>query len=261
MKRTPIIPDLSLFPEYYHALLEGRPVFDSSCSQDARVYFLDTEGGLFLKTGKKGALETEARMNTFFHSKGLGPEVLSYRSEEADWLLTRKIHGEDCTHPMYISDPKRLCDTLAHQLRTLHETDFSGCPVTDKNQTYRKTSQTGYLSGTYEPELFETWWDFASPEDTMLVIQENAQGLQGQVLLHGDYCLPNILLDNWKFSGFIDLGNGGIGDRHIDLLWALWTVYFNLHTHHYRDRFIDAYGRQLVDNDLLRTVAAMEVFR
>ena len=46
MKRTLIQPDLTLFPELYHPILEGSRVFDSSCSREARVYFIDKEGGV-----------------------------------------------------------------------------------------------------------------------------------------------------------------------------------------------------------------------
>ena len=81
-----------------------------------------------------------------------------------------------------------------------------------------------------------------------------------EVLLHGDYCLPNIMLDNWRFSGFIDVGNGGVGDRHVDLFWGAWTLNFNLGTDKYRERFFDAYGRDKLEPDKLRTIAAFEVF-
>lgn len=84
--------------------------------------------------------------------------------------------------------------------------------------------------------------------------------LQNNTLLHGDYCLPNIILNDWKFARFIDLNNAGVGDRHVDVFWAIWSLFFNLHTHEYRERFIDAYGRDKVDEDILRVVAAIEVF-
>ena len=84
--------------------------------------------------------------------------------------------------------------------------------------------------------------------------------LKSDVLLHGDYCLPNIMLNNWQFSGFIDVGNGGRGDRHIDLFWGIWSLNFNLKTDRYRNRFLDAYGRDKVDEARLHVVAAAEVF-
>ena len=84
--------------------------------------------------------------------------------------------------------------------------------------------------------------------------------LQEETLIHGDYCLPNILLDNWRFTGFIDVGGAGIADRHIDLLWGVWTLKFNLGSARWSDLFMDAYGRDRIDPDLLRRVAAMEMF-
>ena len=79
-------------------------------------------------------------------------------------------------------------------------------------------------------------------------------------LLHSDYCLPNILLDRWRFSGFVDLDTGGVGDRHVDLFWAIWSLNYNLKTGKYRERFLDAYGREDVQEELFRVIAAVEVF-
>ena len=37
-------------------------------------------------------------------------------------------------------------------------------------------------------------------------------------------------------------------------------INLNLHTNDYRERFIDAYGRDKIDEEILRVVAAVEVF-
>lgn len=261
MKRTPIAPDLALFPEEFHSLLKAAPVYDSSCSKEARVWYLETEGGLFLKCGNRGELQTEAEMTRYFHGKGLSAEVLSRISDDRDWLLTRKIPGEDCIFPKYLENPGRLCDTLALLLRQLHETDFGGCPVMDRCETYRETARRGYEKGFCDLSLFPDQWGFSSGEEAWNLVQANGRFLKTDALLHGDYCLPNILLDDWRFSGFIDLGGSGAGDRHIDIFWGVWTLFFNLKTNDFYDRFLDAYGRDRVEPELLRTVAALEVFR
>ena len=46
---------------------------------------------------------------------------------------------------------------------------------------------------------------------------ENNKPAYEPVLSHGDFCLPNILIENNDISGFIDLGDCGIGDRWRDL--------------------------------------------
>ncbi|MBQ3193998.1 MAG: aminoglycoside 3'-phosphotransferase [Oscillospiraceae bacterium] len=260
MKRTHITPDLSQFPEELHVLLEHGSVFDSSCSKAARVFYLDAEGGLFLKTAAAGSLKTEADMTRYFHEKKLSTEVVCYLTDDHDWLLTRRIPGEDCVFPAYLDDPKRLCDTLAQLLRQLHETSFEGCPVPNRCDAYRKTARRNYAAGFCDLSLFPEKWGFASAEEAWAIVQANGNHLKNDTLLHGDYCLPNILLDDWRFSGFIDLDSSGVGDRHIDLFWGVWTLFFNLKTNVYYDRFLDAYGRERIEPELLRTVAAFEVF-
>lgn len=259
MKRTRIQPELGVFPECFHPLLRSTPVYDSSCSTAARVYFLDHDGGLYLKTAPKGTLEKEVTMTRYFHSKGLGAEVLAYESLDSDWLLTSRVPGEDCIDPMYLADPRRLCDTTAQLLRMLHDTDPTGCPI-HRTADYIATAQENYRAGRYDRSQFPDNWGYATAEDAWKVVQAQGKYLRSDVLLHGDYCLPNILLQNWRFSGFIDLDAAGLGDRHIDLFWGIWSLGFNLKTDRYRDRFLDAYGRELVNEDIFPIIGAFEVF-
>lgn len=259
MKRTPIIPDWEKIPEEFHTLLRLSRVYDSSCSPEAAVYFLDYKDGFYLKSAPAGSLNTEAQMTRWFHSRKLSAEVLTYLQDQQDWLLTRRIPGEDCTHPQYLSDPVRLCDTTARILRHLHESDPSRCPITDQNDRHVRAAREGYARNFWEPELFETVWEFPSKEYAWKTAQEVIPCLRSNVVLHGDYCLPNVLLQDWNFSGFIDVGGGGLGDRHFDLLWGSWTLMFNLKTNRYFDRFLDAYGRDQVNLDILRGIAAIEI--
>lgn len=52
-------------------------------------------------------------------------------------------------------------------------------------------------------------------------------------LIHGDFCLPNILAVNDKVVGFIDLGDSGIGDPWRDYAWCIWSLEYNLKTKDY----------------------------
>ena len=248
MNRIPVdrIPQL---PESLNPYTAGSALYDSSCSREARVWFSDFEGGIYIKTAPAGTLKTEADMNAFFHSRQMGAEVLSYLSGDADWMVTRALAGEDCIHPKYLEDPKRLSETLGTLLRQLHETDPSGCPVPNRNETYIATVIRNH-DGCTAPNT-EQAWDIA---------RQNLNCLDSGVLLHGDYCLPNVMLDNWRFSGFIDVGFGGIGDRHIDLYWGCWSLLFNLKDSRWCSRFLDAYGRRDVDLKKLRIIDAFEAF-
>lgn len=260
MERKRIPVNMEHFPALFHPLLADAAVYDSSCSAQARVWFLDKNDGFYLKTAPKGSLQKETALTRFFHGKHLAAEVLAYESLDQDWLLTTRVPGEDCLYPPYLEDPKRLCDTLAQLLRELHSTDFSGCPVSDRMADYCATAERNYRTGQFDRDLFPGNWGYDSPEEAWAVAEANRHLLRSDCLLHGDCCLPNIMLDNWKFSGFIDLDSAGVGDRHVDLFWATWSLNFNLKTDSYRERFLDAYGRDAVESELFPVIAAFEVF-
>lgn len=259
MNRRLIELNEAAIPEQFRPFLRGATVYDSSCSNAARVYFLDKGEGFYLKKAASGTLAKEAAMTGFFHSKGLAPEVLAFESGEFDWMLTRRALGEDCTDPMYIANPQRLCDLTAQLLRQLHDVDITGCPV-NRTADYLATAQENYKNQRYDIELFPDNWGYATPEEAWAEIEKNGASLAADTLLHGDYCLPNIMLNNWQFSSFIDLDTAGIGDRHVDLFWGMWSLNFNLKTDRYCERFLDVYGRDIIEPEKFRTVAAIEVF-
>lgn len=217
MKRTLILPGSVAFPLELQEWVERYPIYDSSCSPNARVFLIDHGEGLVLKKAAPGALKRESQMTAYFHNKGLGAQVLRYQTGDADWLLTTRVPGNDCLDRRYLEKPDRLCEVLAGALRMLHSLPCADCPVK-------------------EP------------------------GISDGVLIHGDYCLPNVMLDDWRLSGFVDVGDARVGDRHVDLYWGMWSLAYNLHTDRYGDRFLDAYGRGDVDPEMLQKIARQEEF-
>ena len=260
MKRTRIERIPYALPDEILSFTRGAQILDSSSSPDARVYFIDKGCGYYLKVAPRGALGREAELTSYFHSLGMGAEVLHYHSDENDMLVTARVAGEDCTHGVYLSEPIRLCDRLGEELRRLHETAPCGCPQMNRTEEYIRGATENYRTGNFDSSHFPDSFGYRSADEAYAVLLEGKGALCADTLIHGDYCLPNIMLDDWRLSGFIDVGHGGISDRHIDLFWGAWSLAFNLGTDRYRDRFFDAYGRDKIDNDILRVVAAAEVF-
>ncbi len=261
MKRTPITPELSDFPADYRPLLAGAAVYDSSCSPVARVYFVDRDQGYYLKVAPGGMLAREAMMSRYFHTLGLGAEVLDHRTEEMrDWLLTRRMDGEDATHGDCLSDPARLSVSLGEILRALHELPTEGCPGAGYLEEYLALAEKNYRTGHFDTSHFPDSFGYRSADEAWAALAAGRGLLRADTLIHGDFCLPNVMFCNQKFVGFIDLDHSGIGDRHIDLFWGAWSLSFNLGTDAWRDRFFDAYGRDRIDPAALRVVAAAEVF-
>lgn len=56
----------------------------------------------------------------------------------------------------------------------------------------------------------------ASPAELLTWLIDN-KPTENLVFSHGDYCLPNIFINQNKVSGFIDLGRSGIADKYQDI--------------------------------------------
>ncbi|MBQ7980183.1 MAG: phosphotransferase [Oscillospiraceae bacterium] len=207
------------FPQELHYIFENAKVYDSSSHPTMTVLY--SENGYYVKIGEKGSLTKEAEMAKLFERNGMGVEVVSYISETKDYMVTKPAKGEDCTH--YLNNPENLCEVLAETMKFLHSRPVADIPVSSCMETY---AGVGFMR-----------------QDTFI---------------HGDFCLPNIMLDNWKFNAFIDVGLSGVGDWHIDIYWALWSLNYNLKTDKYTDYFLDLYGRDNYDKDVLKKVAEIE---
>ena len=48
----------------------------------------------------------------------------------------------------------------------------------------------------------------------------------GESLVHGDACLPNIVVGDDGLNGYIDLDDIGVGDVEVDLSAAVWSLQY-----------------------------------
>jgi len=253
------IDTLSL-PDELIKWIGNAPIYESSGESGAKTVYIDRDGGAYLKIAICGSLLLSSHLQTYFSKYKLTSPVIRYLSIDRDYLITAPIRGDDGTSKKYLAEPERLSEIFGQSLRLLHEVDASDCPI--KNKMYELTLMAGTNSflQTHLDDIGE-YIGIAHAETSLAEIVATSGLLKNDVLIHGDYCLPNIILNNWAFEGFIDVADGGVGDRHYDLAWGLWTLNRNLKSSKYGHRFLDAYGRDCIDKDRLRIcglLAAME---
>ena len=70
-----------VLPRDMRRLCEGAKVYDSSCSPEARVYYIDRDGGFYLKTAARGELksEAEAAHDILYKGQNVGKVVLAVK--------------------------------------------------------------------------------------------------------------------------------------------------------------------------------------
>lgn len=254
MKKHLIQIHTGSFPGKIRQYFEDTAIYDSSSSDRARVYYC--EQGWFVKEAPKGTLGKEARMSRLFYERGLGVEVLEYLSANRDYLVTVSAEGQDLLH--YLHEPELLCRVLAKQLHKLHSLPIADIPLSAAYEGYLDLAKRKYICERPNSWVLMEHFPVGSVEEAQKLLCHNFQKLRANRLIHGDACLPNIIMKNEQFTCFIDLGQSGLGDIHTDLYWALWSLQYNLKTEAYADLFLELYGRENYDPELLRTIAALE---
>ena len=188
-------------------------------------------GDMFLKIDREGALQRSAIAQEYFAKMGLSAPLAAYERENGcDFLLVKAVPGENACAEKYLQQPERLAAMLGETMRMLHETDAADCTLLDANER-ALSMYTAENGGS---------------------VHEGAALLKKEVLVHGDHCLPNIFFENGRFTGYIDLGDAGIGDRHLDICCAAWSLGYNTGSGKWADALKDAYGRELIDERRLR---------
>lgn len=244
------IDTLSL-PDKLIKWIGNAPIYESSGESGARTVYIDRDGGAFLKIGVCGSLLLTSELQTYFSKHKLSSPVIRYLSTDRDYLITAPIKGNDGISKKYLDEPERLCEIFGQSLRLLHEVDASDCPVKDRMNELILMARSNSFLQTHLDDIAE-YIGIANSNTSLAEIIASSELLKNDVLIHGDYCLPNIIINNWAFEGFIDVAAGGVGDRHYDLAWGLWTLNRNLNSPKYGHRFLDAYGRDCIDKDRLR---------
>ena len=149
------------------------------------------------------------------------PKVLAFEREaDRQYLLMSRVPGKMACDPFCMERPETLISGLAEALMLLWSVDVSDCPRKRDIDAELKEARDRvgrHLAdpGKADPSTFGKG-GFKDPEE-LLSWLENNRPPYDPVLSHGDLCLPNVFFDGGKVSGFIDLGETGIGDRWRDL--------------------------------------------
>ncbi len=214
-------------------------------------------GALYLKRALNGQLGNEPTMCMHLFRCGMGPEVLGdWPSGPDHYLLTRALPGRDAL--AFLDTPSALVRILADAMRRLHALPPEGCLVRNTGEMMLDRAMRNGRNGRVDHGLLR----FIGFDDEREAYREMCLRSAfpfSQHILHGDFCLPNCILDDEYTVRFVDLGYGGVGDRHYDLFWMVWSLSYNL-TDHYAQEFLSAYGRDRVDMDGLRLFALISAF-
>ncbi|MCL4863373.1 MAG: aminoglycoside 3'-phosphotransferase [Caldilineaceae bacterium] len=196
----------------------------------AAVYRLTQPGApiRFLKVGPTGMIADERDRLTWLAIHLPVPEVYHFLDEDGQgYLLMSAIAGLDAIHETHGDDLPNLVRVLAEGLRLFHATPMDNCPFDEMIGAKLGRARQRAAAGLVDPDDFDEQRLGKSVAEVLAELEGTRPPTEDLVLTHGDYCLPNILLDGGKLSGFIDLGRAGVADRFQDLALAARSLAYN----------------------------------
>lgn len=244
------------FPAEIQKIIGNRPIeADDVGRSGALVAFIGSE--MVLKKAPKGKLYNAYQMQSFFSRHDLAPEVVFYVSEDSDYLICERAAGKSAIDKENLRHPARLAGAMGEFLLKIHSLPADECPIQNlTDNLYEEFDR----SIQRNEGLYQHIADYIKVNSLSEAVAgaERAKGrLKNDTVLHGDYCLPNIMLENLAGKHIIDVGEGGAGDRHFDLFWGLWSLSYNLKTDAYKNEFLTAYGKNRIETDLIHACGCL----
>lgn len=216
---------------------------------DASTYQLVDESGMttYLKSMKRGggqSLQPEAQRLSWLQGKLLVPQLLDYREDEEHELLwMSEIPGRHAAERSWADEGQlaELVKALASGLRAVHSLPIADCPFDKRVAVRVQEAKRNVQKGWVDEEDFDEARQGITAEQLYERVLSSMPSTEELVFTHGDYCLPNVIIDADASCGFIDWGSAGVADRYQDIALAVRSLTYNFGAE-WVALFLESYG-------------------
>ena len=158
------------------------------------------------------------------------------------YLLTSALQGT-MLHESTLSFETRVT-LLAEAMHMWHAVPIHDCPfswiISEQVQTVRERLNSGRVD---DSDFDQQFYGKSANELFADLLNAMPDSEEDLVLAHGDFSLPNVLVDDTagRVVGFVDAGEVAVSDRHLDLVIASRSLIWNMGGR-WVQKFYDAYG-------------------
>ncbi|MEO1286642.1 MAG: APH(3') family aminoglycoside O-phosphotransferase [Chloroflexota bacterium] len=209
-------------------------------SADA-VYRLQGDETYYLKIGV--SLRDECERLQWLEGKLPVPKLVHFEINDGKhYLLTTAVHGQmlfETGLPI-----KQCLDIYAEAAHMWHQLPIGNCPFQWRIPQQIDDARHRLNNEQINPDKFDVCYYGKSAlelfADLLNAMPDEEEDL---AITHGDFCLPNVLIDpeTHTITGFVDVGQMGISDRHLDLVLASRSIAYNFGSK-YIPYFYEQYG-------------------
>lgn len=188
------------------------------------------------------------------------PEVIHYsKDKKHEFLLISETQGKS-SHFLDREDQKKgVVALLARGLLQIHSLDISECPYDNSLFFQMEYVNKRIENGLVDEQLFDPIRKGRTTNSIYEELMSTKPQSEDLVFTHGDYCLPNIIINNNNISGFIDFGLGGISDRYLDIGICARSITYNF-GEKWIPVFLKEYGLKEIDKEKIHFYQLLDEF-
>ena len=192
-------------------------------------------------------LDEEYARIAWLENKVNVPKVYYYKKiDNTRYLLMEKLEGI----PAYKMDD--FAYLIGKTLKEIHKIDSTNCPF---KQNSISTLYKNALNNIdlIVPSVQEDYPNMTK-EDILEFLKKYKP--KDKVIVHGDYSLPNILIDNNKVN-LIDLGDVSISSKYFDLFYVRKSFIRNKKMAYFND-FMKGYGIRKINENYMKWISIVD---
>lgn len=187
-------------------------------------------------------LKSEYERNKWLEGKLNVPKVFCFKEiNKVQYYLREKSIGISA-HKV-----EDFAPLVGENLKEIHSVDISDCPF-NNNDTLKLLDIALSKIDIILPNIIELYPDMN--KESIIEFLKNKRPID-RVLVHGDYSLPNILVDEDRNVSLIDLGDASISTKYFDLYYLRKSFNRNKKMDYFNE-FLESYGLSSLDDDSMK---------
>jgi aminoglycoside phosphotransferase len=185
------------------------------------------------------------------------PAVNDYgRIGTTEYLLLEEVPGTAASDPQWTLTLPEVISALGGGLALLHQTKTDDCPFDQRIARQIDAARNRVAGGRVREDDFDEIRAGRRATDLLGELLSTIPASEDLVFTHGDFCLPNIILNRGPsgevdVAGLVDCGRAGVADRHQDLALAVRSIIHNFGSN-WVAPFLRAYGLPHPEDEKLR---------
>ena len=188
------------------------------------------------------------------------PAVVGYETDDRnECLLLTSLPGRHVAS-LIVEEPNEIIvHRLATGLRAIHAVPIHDCPFDMTLDREIERARHNVVNGLVDEADFDGARLGRTATELFEELLSNRPADEDLVFTHGDYCLPNVMMDRDEVSGFVDWGRAGVADRYKDISLVVRSLKRNT-GEDLTKRFFQAYGITCLDAEKVEYYMLLDEF-